>query len=907
MADATDDQTAGSAAGQTALQRAPLSTYRLQLRSDFGLNAVHDLLPYLRRLGVSDVYLSPLFRARRDSSHGYDVVDHGVIDPAFGTINDFAMLAKAVRGAEMGILLDVVPNHMGINDPANAWWLDVLEHGEKAEHADFFDIDWRPAAEHLRHKVLLPFLGEPFGETLESGKLQLVYERQRLQIAYGDKRFPVARETWPQELAELIESTDDDFIRRGLFAWNGRVGDPGSFDRLEEILDAQPYRLASWRVAADEINYRRFFDINDLAAIRVEDPRVFAAVHRLVARFLEEGLITGLRIDHPDGLWDPEAYFQQLQSLFAKSGHASAGDRLYVVAEKILAGDESLPADWAVSGTTGYDFLNIVSRLFVSAPGLATLRANYARLTGEDDSAATEAYLGKREVLSHALASELSVLANRLTRIAQQDRASRDFTRRALERALREVIACLPVYRTYMRPRGWDVTEADFRQISSAVRWAKRRNPGAAHAEFDFIGQVLRLEHPPWLTPEQADARRQFVLKLQQVTGPAMAKGLEDTAFYRYYPLASLNEVGGELAARPLDPEAFHLLMARRASDWPHSMSASGTHDAKRGEDFRARLHVLSEIADDWIATVERWQELTRPLWAEVEGDAAPDRNELYLLFQTLVGTWPADEMNDAERFGYCERIENYMQKALREAKRHTSWISPSAIYESTVTTFVRSLVVDDVGAEFRQELAALADRITIAGYINGLSQVLLKSLLPGVPDFYQGSEFWDFNLVDPDNRRPVDFSWREHTLAELERRYLESPAALAAELDEHMADDRTKQFVTWRALTTRANLPAVVQRGAYVPLTVTGEQAAHAFAFARVWHDQWIAVVVPREIQCLLDDEGVIAWGDTAVVLPQEVAHWRSELTRQRVSADGRLADLLRPLPIALLTSQAD
>ncbi|HYO23358.1 MAG TPA: malto-oligosyltrehalose synthase, partial [Lacipirellulaceae bacterium] len=684
-------------AARSAVNRVPVATYRVQLRSDFGLDAVRRLLPYLQSLGISDVYLSPLFRARTESSHGYDVVDHATIDPAFGTLDDFARLAEAARASGRGILLDVVPNHMGINDPANVWWLDVLERGEASDYATFFDIDWRPAAAHLRHKVLLPFLGAPFGEVLESGQLRVVAADGGLDLEYGPKRFPLAPATWPQGLAELLSpdgagaAPNSASLEQALAELNGRPGEPRSFDRLEALLDGQSYRLAYWRVAADEINYRRFFDINDLAAIRVEDPRVFEAVHGLVARFLHEGWITGLRIDHPDGLFDPETYFQNLQALARRNVTGDAAQPIYIVAEKILSGEETLPTDWAISGTTGYDFIAIVNRVMVSAPGLALIRENYERLTDNDLSAAQTAYESKREVLRNSLASELNMLADQLTEITQQHRSSRDFTRPSLQRGLREVIACLPVYRTYVRPRGWEVGEADVRHINHAVRWAKRRNPGVSHAVFDFIGAVLRLENPPTLTPEQAGQRRHFALKFQQVTGPAMAKGLEDTSFYRYYPLASLNEVGGELEARPIELEEFHRLMAHRAAEWPHSMSASGTHDTKRGEDFRARLNVLTEVAADWVGAVERWHVLVRPLLGEVEGDLAPDRNDLYLLYQTILGIWPGEPLAESARDALAERLVAYMQKALREAKRHTSWVSPNAAYEDAVTSLIHA------------------------------------------------------------------------------------------------------------------------------------------------------------------------------------------------------------------------
>jgi (1->4)-alpha-D-glucan 1-alpha-D-glucosylmutase len=910
MAEPNAGQQTTDAPASSAVYRVPLATYRVQLRSDFKLTDVRCLLPYLKQLGISDLYLSPLFRARSDSSHGYDVVDHGMIDPAFGTLADFEALATDARATGMGILLDVVPNHMGINDPGNQWWLDVLENGPQAAHAEFFDIDWNPTAPHLKNKVLLPFLGAPFGETLERGELRVVYERGALQLTYGPKRYPLARNTWPENLAKLCAAApvDQAAIDAALQAINGRQGEPRSFDELERLLDAQWYRLAYWRVAADEINYRRFFDINDLAAIRVEDRRVFGDVHRLVGQLLEARWVTGLRIDHPDGLYDPPAYFDELQALHRRfpgeGGEGSKHARLYVVVEKILSGEEPLPRAWAVDGTTGYDFLNLVNRLFVHASGLATLRLRYAEMTDVEASAPEIAYASKREILVTSLSSELNVLAGQLDRVARQHRASRDFTRRALERALRELIACLPVYRTYVQPRGWELDEADFRYINVAARLAKRRNPGLPHAVIDFLASVLRLENPPTLSAEDADVRRRFVLRVQQITGPAMAKGLEDTAFYRYFPLASMNEVGGELDARGLEIDEFHQLMVRRANEWPRAMSATSTHDTKRGEDFRARMHVLSEIAEEWVETVERWHVLARPVRTELDGEAAPDRNDLYLLFQTLVGTWPLGA--DADRMrGYAQRITAYMSKALRESKRHTSWMNPFAAYEDAVSAVVQGLLLDDRGAAFRADLELLVRRISQAGYINGLSQLVVKALAPGAPDFYQGSEFWDFNLVDPDNRRPVDFERRSTTLAALRQQFARSPLELAQQLGQGLSRDEAKQFVAWRTLAVRTTRRDAVTGGDYTPLVVTGAHAAHLIAYARRFEDQWIAAVVPRQIQCLPRAAGgAIDWQDTAVELPAEVRQWRNEFSGETVTDPVAVDKLFAALPVAALVS---
>ena len=973
-----------SAGAQKKINRVPLATYRLQLRADFTLDHVRELLPYFEQLGISDVYLSPLFRARKDSSHGYDVVDHGTIEPTFGGMRAFQRLAEEVREADMGILLDVVPNHMGINDLANVWWLDVLENGEVSQYADYFDIDWQPAASNLQHKVLLPFLGAPFGQVLENGELQIVHENERLQLAYWSNRFPLTlptitylldstRELLEQEVAgsesalnasvelqEIIselrqlppperhrEDTAEErrrtlqglrsgfnellqrsapvrqALERTLARINGEPGNPRSFDQLEQLIEQQWYRLAYWRVASDEINYRRFFDINDLAAIRVEDPRVFEAVHRLIAEFLERQWVTGLRIDHPDGLLDPQAYFDNLQGLFRThdpAAVASEVDQIYVVAEKILGGDEPLPTEWSVCGTTGYDLLNQLSRVLVHADGLTTLRANYGKLTDQDDSPADVVYESKRTILISSMASELQMLAAELYRLAQQHRASRDFTRPVLQSALREIIASLTVYRTYIRPQGWEVSEMDYRRVTTAVRMAKRRNRTMSSAVFDFIASILLLESPPALSNEQAAQRRSFALKVQQVSGPIAAKGVEDTAFYRYYPLASMNEVGGELDTAALSLDEFHRLMRHRATTWPHSMSGTSTHDSKRGEDLRARLLVLSEIPDQWQEAFERWQVMNRPHIREVDGDPVPHPNEAYLLYQTLVGTWPLQDMNEAEREQYIERILGYMEKALREAKVHTSWMNPSDAYEEAVFDFVRDIMSEQSRA-FQVDVEMFVKRIAEAGFINSLSQSLLKMTLPGVPDFYQGTELWDFSLVDPDNRRPVDFDARRAALEELDDAAANDLAACAGQVSSQWPDSRVKLLTTMRSLAMRNDWPDVFTRGDYIPLMASGPAADHVVAFARRCEDRVAISVVPRHVKALLPEEAAggragiprLKWADTRLVLPPDLPaarSWSCQVSGRTIQATNvdnepslNIAELLAVLPLALVT----
>jgi (1->4)-alpha-D-glucan 1-alpha-D-glucosylmutase len=971
------------ATGVSKLNRVPVSTYRLQLNAGCNLDMVFDLMLYLEQLGVSDLYLSPLFRAREESSHGYDVVDHGAIDPAIGDMAAFERVAVAARGAGMGILLDVVPNHMGINDAGNAWWLDVLENGEGSYFAGFFDVDWRPAASALQDKILLPFLGEPFGKVLENGELRVIYDDKRFQLCYGPRRYPIAPPTWTdildlafqfsnaqvshdgrkatsdwtelqsiitqlrhlppgsrrdaaameeryreqnivrRRLSQLLESspTVREALDKALLQINGEVGNPKSFDLLEKLLDSQWYRLAFWRVAADEINYRRFFDINELAAIRVEEPRVFDAVHRLVGQFLRHGWVTGLRIDHPDGLRDPQTYFKNVHALFRSEQpvDADGAQEIYVVAEKILSGDEPLPTEWPVCGTTGYELMNILSRVQVQEDGLTELRAFYAGIVGPRKPADV-VYESKRTVLLQSMASELQLLTAQLYRIAQQHRAARDFTRPSLQRALREVIACMTVYRTYVRADSWDVSETDYRTVATAVRMAKRRNRTLPMSVFDFIASVLLLEHPPTLTDEQAAERRLFALKVQQVSGPVAAKGVEDTAFYRYYPLASLNEVGGELDAKALSLDEFHRLMRQRAANWPHSLSATATHDSKRGEDFRARLNVLSEASQEWADAFMRWQGMNREFVREIDGDPVPDANEEYLLYQTLVGTWPLQSMSAADLKQYEGRIVQYLEKALREAKIHTSWMNPSDTYETAAFDFVRDLL-GPRGEAFRGELSAFVNNIADSGFVNSLVQVLLKITLPGVPDFYQGSELWDFNLVDPDNRRPVDFDQRRTRLDKLIRGSNEDLQGTALDVAERWPDPDVKLWATARTLALRRDSSEVFSFGEYIPLSATGPAENHLLSFARQLNGRCIVTAVPRQFHSIRRGQAEATrrapqadWNGTRLILPESHrGAWRCELTGRLLepqTIDGNqvldVAHLFDVLPVALLVAES-
>jgi (1->4)-alpha-D-glucan 1-alpha-D-glucosylmutase len=961
--------------------RAPLATYRLQLRADFGFDEVQRLAPYLRRLGVSDAYLSPLFRAREQSEHGYDVVSHESIEPSFGGEEGFEKLAATLREQEMGLLLDVVPNHMGIHDTYNAWWQDVLENGEGARCARHFDIDWSPPAEKLRHKVLLPILGDSYGNVLERQELKVAHEGRRFWVEYFDRRFPLAPSSWamilrlvleklptelqlddpnrmelesiigtleklpprtsrdPEHLHEryreqevasrrlhdLLERSPNisDALDAALVELNGEPGDPRSFDRLDALLDQQAYRLSWWRTAVDEINFRRFFDINELAAIRVEEPEVFTAVHELVFRMLCKGWVTGLRIDHPDGLYDPTQYFENLQKEWRRSlddpscelsRQTTPHHDLYVVAEKILAHDEELRTDWQISGTTGYYFLNVLNGLFVRREGMEALRVVYRRFTGLETPFSRILYESKKAVLNYSMSSELHVLAWRLSRIAERNRTSRDFTLTSLVRALGEVIACFPVYRTYIRPTDVTPGDEDIRRIMMAVRLAKIRNTEMSWAYFDFIASVLLLEEPAGAPEDELRERREFVLKFQQVTGPVTAKGLEDTAFYRYYPLASLNEVGGEASSLGTAVEELHRLAVRRHADWPYALSATSTHDAKRGEDLRARLNVLSEIPERWEESLARWSALNQRHRGEAEGEPIPSANEEYLLYQTLVGAWPMDSDPAKPNPEFTDRVRQYMQKALREAKIHTSWLNVSEAYEQSVLQFIGKVLDPSESAEFLGDLHDLVRHIADSGFLNSLSQTLFKICAPGVPDFYQGAELWEFTLVDPDNRRPVDFHQREQFLEEMERHGAEDMPGLAREMLAAWPDPRIKMFVIWRALALRQRRKEVFLDGNYLPLIPEGGRAEHVCGFARRKEDRWIIAVIPRFTRTLGNDppQAVRAgWEKTRLPLPDDApTRWRCAFTGRRIAGREKprsllLQDLFSEFPLGLLESE--
>ncbi len=983
------------AAGLAAARR-PLATYRVQLHQAFNFDDAAAIADYLADLGISDFYTSPYLRAAPGSMHGYDVLDHQQLNPELGGAEGHQRFIAAVQAHGLGHLLDIVPNHMGIGS-GNALWRDVLENGPSAQAARFFDVEWHPVKEELADKVLVPVLGDRYGAVLERGELKLVLLNGAFEIHYFDNVFPVNPRSYVQILSYRMEELErqlngdlglDDLksiitalqnmptrnevdaarmeerrrekevakrrvahhceknpailahLEENVRLFNGTPGKPRSFDLLDKLLAAQAYRLAHWRVSSEEINYRRFFDINSLAAIRVEDPVVFEEAHRVPLRLLAEGKVTGLRVDHPDGLAFPTDYFRLLQDAhilqraqalardadwaqlepFVREalaeelrarGRASPLFRpLFVVAEKILGRTETLPSSWAVSGTTGYDAMNAINGIFVDRANEGRFEKLYARFIGAEVDFEELVYQKKKLILYSALASEMNLLARQLNRISEGNRWTRDFTLYALRAGLIELVACFPVYRTYIADEG-RVDERDRRYILQAVAGAKRRNPAENASIYDFIADILLQKFGAHVEESERPAQKAFAVKLQQVLGPVMAKGVEDTTFYVYNRLTSLNEVGGEPHQFGSTVDWQHEQNAWRAREWPLSLVATATHDTKRGEDTRARIDALSELPDELRKMLAVFARRTEPLRREIDGRHAPDRNEQMLLVQTLLGVWPAAAgMPGQQEWELLrERVQQYLFKAAKEAKVNTSWIQEDQRWEEALRAFVNSLFALPARHKLWGEFLPFARRIGEIGLHNSLSQVVLKLAMPGVPDLYQGCELWDFSLVDPDNRRPVDFAARRAMLAELRASSL-LPAQLARSLYETWEDGRIKLFVTQAGLQARKRLAHLFTEGGYAPLHAEGPRAANLCAFARTGPDGRLAIaVVPRLVAGLLHGARLNpdSFSGTRIQIPSSASPFRDVFTgEERQVHEGTLAcdALFSTLPVALLVN---
>jgi (1->4)-alpha-D-glucan 1-alpha-D-glucosylmutase len=959
------------------LDQIPTATYRLQFNPHFTFRDAAAVIPYLSALGISHFYASPYLRARSGSLHGYDIIDHNSLNPEIGSPEDYEHFVAELHRHGIRQILDIVPNHMGVMGSDNSWWLDVLENGEASDYADFFDIDWNPIKDELQGKVLIPVLGEQYGNVLEKGELKITFDADRgeFSIFYYQHRFPIAPEEYPrilgfkiERLQERLGSTHEhflelqsiitafvhlpdrrnatqerkaernrekevqkrrlaalcarsletcEFIQENIAAINGNADDPRSFDALHELIKTQAYRFAQWRVAADDINYRRFFDINDLAALRTENEAVFNETHKLILQLVDEGKLDGLRIDHPDGLYDPARYFEKLRDRLAETLEPQNREA-YLVAEKILTGKEHLRNSWPIDGTTGYEFGNLVNGLFVDKSADRTMERIYRSFTGVTTQFADIVYQCKKHILKVVLASELNILANLLSRIALASRYTCDFTLNALRSALGEVIASFTVYRTYVN--GPQVSEEDHRYVEQAVAAGKRRSNAADLSVFDFIQHILLIDvygsHAGWY--KQAVVR--FSMKFQQVTAAVMAKGLEDTAFYRYNRLISLNDVGGNPAQFGTTVDEFHRANQERLSCWPDSMLSSSTHDSKRSEDVRARINVISEMPLAWLLHLRRWRDWNRSKKRQLDSRPAPARNDEYLLYQTLIGTWPMESLDDARWKTFIDRIEQFMLKAAREAKEHTSWANTNTDYEDALLQFTRAVLHRSRQNRFLVDFDEFARRVARIGTFNTLSQTLLKLTSPGVPDIYQGNEILEFNLVDPDNRRPVDFETRKQMFENLARDTAAAPNLPARVRDLLVTGqgDAAKVYLTWKTLSLRRQEPRIFQRGSYMPLHVQRDLSDHVVAFARQQEGRTMVVAVPRLCARLMGEaydsvcEEAI-WQDSTLEVPHEgVSCYHNLFTGEclPLNADEpariRLSELFCNFPVALLLSDS-
>jgi (1->4)-alpha-D-glucan 1-alpha-D-glucosylmutase len=926
--------------------RVPNATYRLQFNSSFGFQALRTIIPYLAELGISDIYASPVFKARAGSIHGYDVVDSNELNPEIGTDEEFAILAQEVKRNGLGWIQDVVPNHMAYTFE-NKLLMDVLENGQGSKYFTFFDIDWDHEYENLKGRILAPFLGRFYGESLEDGEIILDYGPQGITVRYYDIDFPVRIQSYPnvfsRGLATLRGKLGEDhpdfikllgvlyilktfasqedsgeryieirFIKRMLWelysrnndvkemvdeniqAINGSRGKPESFNLLDDLLSGQLFKLSYWKVATKEINYRRFFNINELISLRVQDEAVFDHTHQYILQLIQEGTVCGLRIDHVDGLYDPGRYLKRLRSKAPET---------FLVVEKILDPDEDLCNAWPVQGTTGYDFMNYVNGLFCDKKNHRTLNRIWFTLTGSTRRFADLLREKKRLIIVEHMAGDVNNLAQLVKTISSRDRHGSDITMFGLRRAILEVLAAFPVYRTYINDRV--LSESDRHYIEEALDLATAVNPALIH-EFKFIRRFLLLNFPEYMDEQEKSEWLKFAMRFQQYTGPLMAKGLEDTALYIYNKLISLNEVGARPDRFGCSAKEFHSFSKKRQRQWPHSFNATSTHDTKRGEDVRARINVISEIPWEWERNVRNWSRINKGKKSRIRDNYVPDKNDEYFLYQTLLGAFPfaRDEYSE-----FVERIKQYIIKVVREAKVHTEWIKPDLAYESAYLAFLEEILDSSEENGFLREFLPFQRKIAHYGVLNSLSQALIKITSPGVPDFYQGTELWDLNLVDPDNRRPINFEQRVTLLGDIRRRAETDLLKLIEELLANVQDGGIKLFLVHRALHALKNYPLVFQKGGYLPLRTVGKFERNVIAFARRHGETWAVTIAPRFL-CTVVEEGNFplgtqVWQDTGVILPRRCpSMFRNVLTNEMVPGGDSLAvgEALRIFPAGLL-----
>ncbi|MCB2155799.1 malto-oligosyltrehalose synthase [bacterium] len=931
----------------------PVSTYRIQFHPDFAFEDAQKIVPYLAELGVSDLYASPIFKARSGSSHGYDVVDMAKINPELGGEEGFEELSRELRAHEMAWLQDVVPNHMAFAKE-NLILMDVLENGPNSRFYQFFDIEWNHPYESIRGRVLAPFLGGFYGDCLEKGEIQLKYDRWGFSVNYYDLRFPLRLTSYldiltynQARLKRTLGSRDADylkflgvtffiknlpaagdeehdeergdqiafvkhllwelyndnneirrFIDENVATFNGRPGDPESFHFLDETLNKQHYRLAFWKVGTEELNFRRFFSINDLISLRMEDTEVFERTHRLIFDLVRRQRIHGLRIDHIDGLYDPTTYLERLRD---KTGAT------YLVVEKILELKEELPPQWPIQGTTGYEFLNMVNGLFCDSQNVTKLDRIYKRFADVKIPYQDLIQEKKRLIIGKHMAGDVDNLAHLLKRISSRYRDGNDLTLYALRRALVEFLTQFPHYRTYISPDNF--TQQDATVLEGVFNVCRAEAPVLVH-EFEFLEKFVLAGYHGTINPEERADWIHFIMRVQQFTGPLMAKGIEDTVFYIFNRLVSLNEVGANLTKFGFSPEEFHAFNINRMQRWTNSMSTTSTHDTKRGEDVRARINVLSEIPEEWDAQLKRWRRSNQKHKPKKKSRLIPSPNDEYFLYQTLLGVLPPGAEPDED---FVERVRDYAIKSVREAKEHTAWLRPDDDYEQAYSSFIQKILEPRKNNSFLKSFMPFARKVQFYGALNSLSQTLLKIASPGVPDFYQGSELWDLNLVDPDNRRPVDFEVRQAMLKDIVRKSATKCGKFARELMDSYADGRVKMFVTHRALKARSENAELFQRGRYMPCRLSGEQRNRLVVFTRELEGVTMLVIAPRFFTQIVDEGqapvGEAVWQNTMIALPDGAPkRWRDAMTSADIKVEGKLpvGQALENFPVALLIGES-
>jgi (1->4)-alpha-D-glucan 1-alpha-D-glucosylmutase len=930
--------------------RIPVATYRLQLNPAFGFKQAREITAYLSALGISDIYASPVFRAKKGSHHGYDVVDMNSLNPDLGTKKDFDELVKDLKKSGMGWMQDIVPNHMSF-DGENQQLMDVLENGPNSQYYDFFDIEWDHFYEGLRNRLLAPFLGRLYGESLDEKEITLGYEKNGFHIHYYEMKLPLKIESYStiitHRLEELINKTGDEhpalinfhgvlhslenlpssgdkmteryrqiqFIKRMLWKlytnekdikffideniamFNGAKESGGDLQLLDALLSEQLFRLSFWKVATEELNYRRFFNINGLICLRMEDENVFDKTHSFILDLIKRKKIDGLRIDHIDGLYNPSAYLKKLRE--------KAGD-IYISVEKILEPGEELPALWAVQGTTGYDFLNYVNGIFCNEKNGSTLNKLYYSFSGMKTSYETILHEKKKLIIEKDMTGDVDNLAHLLKGISSRDRYGYDITLYGIKKAIVEILALFPMYRTYIRYDYYSDTDRHI--IKETLNRAKAMNP-AFFYELNFLERFLLLEFSEYHTVQDKKDWGHFISRFQQLTGPLMAKGFEDTTLYVYNRLLSLNEVGGSPDKFGTSETEFHEFNIKRSRRLPHTMNTTSTHDTKRGEDVRARINVLSEIPELWGEYLRKWGRLNRRKKKSKKGVTIPDRNDEYFLYQTCIGAFPfhAEEMES-----FRERLKEYVIKAVREAKVYTEWLKPDTDYEENYVAFIEKILETSDQNQFLRDFLPFQKMVAFYGMFNSLSQTLIKIASPGIPDFYQGTEFWDLNLVDPDNRRPVDFSLRTWLFNEMKSREADDIQKLISELLFTKEDGRIKLFLMYKALAVRQKQRNLFEKGSYIPLETGGKHKDNIIAFAYEYKPQWAITVAPRFLTQVVKENqhplGKKVWDDTHIVLPDEAPDlWKQEITAADVEGKKTLlvGDALEHFPCSLLVSK--